>query len=274
MRPETNAGRIRGQGSIQPQRLMPARTAGLMRQYGVRVGSLMPMSRFAAGVRAADDAAHEEARPVVVGPDDLDPRPDRAGRTAAGVFGATDGRPQPLEPVGVGVVAEHDAAGQEATQGALVLSVLGEPGRAVEHLHRPQDGERAPGGTGLPREAVEGCRVSVLRRSPGHGAPVGPEVEGCDSAHDSGLPPGNGPTARIGRRGSGGRDGDPGLVSSADLASPAPLLRTTFRNRRSAVIHDREVTGDALHTMLRTRVTEAGMDPGPYAAFIPCGPDM
>lgn len=61
-----------------------------------------------------------------------------------------------------------------------------------------------------------------------------------------------------------GSSGVPGLVSSADLASSAPLLRATCRNRRSAAIHDRGVTGDALHTMLRTRVAEAGMDPDPY----------
>ncbi|SIO86923.1 putative integrase [Nocardiopsis sp. JB363] len=61
-----------------------------------------------------------------------------------------------------------------------------------------------------------------------------------------------------------GRDGGPGLVSSADLASPTPLLRATYRNRRLATIHGRGVTGDALHTMLRTRIAEAGMDPGTY----------
>src|SRR5699024_2015991 len=73
-------------------------------------------------------------------------------------------------------------------QGALVLSVLGWPGRAVEHLRRPQGGERAPGGTGLPREAVEGRRVSVLRRSSEAAAIASDEVCG-ESAH-----PTKGPT--------------------------------------------------------------------------------
>lgn len=60
-----------------------------------------------------------------------------------------------------------------------------------------------------------------------------------------------------------GFDG-PGLVSSAGLASSAPLLRATYRNRRGGAIHDRGVTGDALHAMLLVRMGEAGMDPGGY----------
>ena len=54
-----------------------------------------------------------------------------------------------------------------------------------------------------------------------------------------------------------------GLVSSVDLVSDAPLLRATYRNRRNARIHASGVTGDALHTMLLTRMSEAGMDPTP-----------
>ncbi|MEU6263743.1 hypothetical protein [Saccharopolyspora shandongensis] len=61
-----------------------------------------------------------------------------------------------------------------------------------------------------------------------------------------------------------GVDGHGPLISSADLASPAPLLRATYRNRRSARIHEAGVTGDALHTMLLTRMSEAGMDPSAY----------
>jgi integrase len=61
-----------------------------------------------------------------------------------------------------------------------------------------------------------------------------------------------------------GIDGSIGLVSNADLARPAPLLRATYRNRKNACIHEEGVSGDALHTMLRTRMTEAGLDPSGY----------
>lgn len=53
----------------------------------------------------------------------------------------------------------------------------------------------------------------------------------------------------------------PALVSSADLQSNRPLLRATYRNRHSARIHERGVSGDALHTMLLTRMASIGMDP-------------
>lgn len=61
-----------------------------------------------------------------------------------------------------------------------------------------------------------------------------------------------------------GAHGSPGLISSVDLASGAPLLRATYRNRHSARIHVAGVSGDALHTMLLTRMREAGMDPSKY----------
>ncbi|MER8086879.1 hypothetical protein ACFVZR_19705 [Streptomyces sp. NPDC058316] len=48
-----------------------------------------------------------------------------------------------------------------------------------------------------------------------------------------------------------------GLISCADLASSAPLLRATYRNRGDARIHEVGMSGDALHTMLRTRMGEA-----------------
>lgn len=57
-----------------------------------------------------------------------------------------------------------------------------------------------------------------------------------------------------------GIDGSTGLISTGDLLSPAPLLRATYRNRHDARIHDGGVSGDALHTMLRRRMSEAGMD--------------
>lgn len=56
----------------------------------------------------------------------------------------------------------------------------------------------------------------------------------------------------------------PGLISSADLMSNAPLLRATYRNRKSARIHEQGVTGDALHTMLLARMADAGMNPSAY----------
>ncbi|GAB3252490.1 integrase [Arthrobacter pigmenti] len=55
-----------------------------------------------------------------------------------------------------------------------------------------------------------------------------------------------------------------GLISSHDLASPAPLLRATYRNRKDARIHGGPISGDALHTMLLARMTEAAMDPRAY----------
>lgn len=61
-----------------------------------------------------------------------------------------------------------------------------------------------------------------------------------------------------------GAAGGVGLISSADLASGAPLLRATYRNRKDARIHESGVSGDALHTMLRRRMSEAGMNPAAY----------
>lgn len=61
-----------------------------------------------------------------------------------------------------------------------------------------------------------------------------------------------------------GLDGGSGLISSADLREPHPLLPATYRNRHDARIHDRAVSGDALHTMLRARLAAAGIDPTPY----------
>lgn len=61
-----------------------------------------------------------------------------------------------------------------------------------------------------------------------------------------------------------GAGGGHGLISSSDLGSSQPLLRATYRNRRDARIHDRGVSGDALHAMLRTRMAEAGMAPAAY----------
>lgn len=54
------------------------------------------------------------------------------------------------------------------------------------------------------------------------------------------------------------------VIDDVDLRSTRPLLRATYRNRRSATIHPRGVTGDALHTMLLARMSEAGMDPRGY----------
>lgn len=58
--------------------------------------------------------------------------------------------------------------------------------------------------------------------------------------------------------------GGPGLITSADLSEPVSLLRATYRNRHDAVIHDRGVSGAALHAMVQTRLREAGIDPRPY----------
>ena len=54
------------------------------------------------------------------------------------------------------------------------------------------------------------------------------------------------------------------LVDGAQLNSPAPLLRATYRNRRDARIHETGVSGDALHTMLLSRLEDAGMDATAY----------
>ncbi|WP_051215595.1 hypothetical protein [Granulicoccus phenolivorans] len=56
----------------------------------------------------------------------------------------------------------------------------------------------------------------------------------------------------------------PGLISSADLTAGTPLLRATYRNRHSGRIHATGVSGDALHTMLQTRLAAAGIDPTGY----------
>ncbi|QXV57372.1 hypothetical protein CVV72_10340 [Amycolatopsis sp. TNS106] len=61
-----------------------------------------------------------------------------------------------------------------------------------------------------------------------------------------------------------GAGGSTGLISGTDLASSGPLLRATYRNRRDARVHESGVSGDALHTMLLTRMAEAGMDPTDY----------
>ncbi|MFD2794670.1 hypothetical protein ACFS27_14020 [Promicromonospora vindobonensis] len=61
-----------------------------------------------------------------------------------------------------------------------------------------------------------------------------------------------------------GADGGGQLIDGTDLASSAPLLRATYRNRKDARIHEAGVSGDALHTMLRRRMTEAGMNPSAY----------
>lgn len=57
-----------------------------------------------------------------------------------------------------------------------------------------------------------------------------------------------------------GAEGSTALLSSGDLDSAAPLLRAVYRNRRDGRIQAEGITGDALHTMLRTRVREAGLD--------------
>ncbi|MBB5491286.1 hypothetical protein [Nocardiopsis metallicus] len=69
-----------------------------------------------------------------------------------------------------------------------------------------------------------------------------------------------------------GRDGGPSLLSNADLALSSPLLRATYRNRRSAAIHGRGITGEALHrccapaaprpTWTRTSTTSTPCEPG------------
>lgn len=56
----------------------------------------------------------------------------------------------------------------------------------------------------------------------------------------------------------------PPLITNADLRSAAPLLRAVYRNRHSVTVHERGVTGDALHTMLRTRMKEARMPSEDY----------
>lgn len=61
-----------------------------------------------------------------------------------------------------------------------------------------------------------------------------------------------------------GFSGGTALISSADLASAAPFMRATYRNRNDARIHEVGVSGDALHSMLLGRMAEAGMDPSAY----------
>lgn len=61
-----------------------------------------------------------------------------------------------------------------------------------------------------------------------------------------------------------GHHGGPGLISSADLMSGTPLLRATYRNQRAGSIHERGVSGDALHQMLLSRLANAGFDPTGY----------
>lgn len=61
-----------------------------------------------------------------------------------------------------------------------------------------------------------------------------------------------------------GATGAPGLITSADLTGPHPLLRATYRNQHSARIHPGGISGDALHAMLLTRMIEAGLDPTEY----------
>lgn len=51
------------------------------------------------------------------------------------------------------------------------------------------------------------------------------------------------------------------LISGADLMSSAFLLRSTYRNRASCTIQPRGISGDALHTMLRVRLREIGVNP-------------
>lgn len=61
---------------------------------------------------------------------------------------------------------------------------------------------------------------------------------------------------------TGGRDQP--LERMVGEPAGMPLLRATYRNRRSGTIHERGVSGDALHTMLLTRIEQAGMDPRGY----------
>lgn len=58
--------------------------------------------------------------------------------------------------------------------------------------------------------------------------------------------------------------GQRALITGADLQSRSSLLRATYRNRHTATISADGVSGDALGTMLATRVAEAGMDSRHY----------
>lgn len=62
-----------------------------------------------------------------------------------------------------------------------------------------------------------------------------------------------------------GANGSLALVSSADLTFGRPLIRATYRNRHNAAIGAGPITGDALNTMLQTRLREAGI--GPVGAY-------
>lgn len=61
-----------------------------------------------------------------------------------------------------------------------------------------------------------------------------------------------------------GAESSAGLISSASLHSAAPLLRATYRNRRSGRIHTAGISGDALHSMLRARLVPLGLNPDLY----------
>ncbi|TDP92426.1 phage integrase family protein [Leucobacter luti] len=54
------------------------------------------------------------------------------------------------------------------------------------------------------------------------------------------------------------------LISNADLSSGLPLLRAVYRNRHSITVHRTGISGDALHAMLLTRMTEAKMSSDGY----------
>lgn len=56
----------------------------------------------------------------------------------------------------------------------------------------------------------------------------------------------------------------PPLIRSADLVLATPLLRAVYRNRHTTTVHSQGVSGDALHTMLQTRMDEAGIPSAPY----------
>ncbi|WP_336659447.1 hypothetical protein [Leucobacter sp. USHLN153] len=54
------------------------------------------------------------------------------------------------------------------------------------------------------------------------------------------------------------------LAKPEDFRSSAPLLRAVYRNRHSARIHDRGVSGDALHAMLLVRLEGVGIGADGY----------
>lgn len=54
------------------------------------------------------------------------------------------------------------------------------------------------------------------------------------------------------------------LTETRQLCSSAPLLRATYRNRRAATISAEGISGDALGAMIRSRMSQAGMDPRTY----------